>query len=529
MWFLKETKLVFSNGSKKNTFRKLQIKTYLFMKKLLFTGFFIALVSSGLSFMVYKTYFHQQETIVRTSHITPSQLVSNPSSMLSSAGRPDFTAIAAKAVDAVVNVKNYSSKLTTLEYTDPFEFFFDFPQNPKRSQPQADQNVPTGHGSGVIISPNGYIVTNNHVIDEADKIEITLNNQKTYKAKVIGNDPNSDVALLKIEAENLSFLNFADSEKVQVGEWVLAIGNPFSLNSTVTAGIVSAKGRSLDILRSRSAYAIESFIQTDAAINPGNSGGPLVNTNGDLIGINTAIASKSGSYVGYGFAVPSNLVRKVIEDLKKYGVVQRAFIGIQSLDLSNEESLLMYNQKYKTKLKSQQGVMVLEVIKDTGAAQAGIKEKDIIKRVDERIIRNYADLIAIIGSKRPGDKIKIDVLRDKQQLSFVVTLKDNEGTTRVRTRQESASDLLGVKLTPLEDAVKFKLGITYGVRISQLNGGYLAAIGMKKGDVILSVNHRKIKKSSDIDLSLLKKYNGDVFIKWLDQYGTAHIRGFELN
>ncbi|WP_103327470.1 S1C family serine protease [Bacteroidetes bacterium endosymbiont of Geopemphigus sp.] len=441
------------------------------MKKLLFTGLAIGLASSGLSLMAYKRYIEQQQPIVNTSNSATAQLISNPAFAVGSAGRPDFTGIAAKAVNAVVNVKNYSNRMDTQEYVDPFEFFFDFPQRPRqRAQTKNDQNTPSGHGSGVIISPSGYIATNNHVIDEADRIEITLNNQKSYKAKVVGKDPNSDVALLKIKGENLPYLNFADSEKVQVGEWVLAIGNPFSLNSTVTAGIVSAKGRSLDILRSKSRSPIESFIQTDAAINPGNSGGALVNTNGDLIGINTAIASKSGSYVGYGFAVPSNLVRKVIEDIKKFGVVQRAYIGINALDLSNEEQLILYNQGNKTKIKSQQGVMASEVMANSGAAEAGIKKGDIIKRIDGSPIRNYADLAAIIGSKRPGDKIKVNALRDGRDINFIVTLKDQQGSTKVRTREEiESSELLGAKFVPLENAVKPKLGISYGVPVSELS------------------------------------------------------------
>ena len=504
---------------------------YPFMKKILFIGLAISLASSGLSLIAYKSYIEKQSIFDSNNSLT-TQIISNPKNLIvvGSAGRPDFIKIAYKAINTVVNVKNYSNRMNTQEYIDPFNFFFDFPQNPRQyMQPRNNQNIPIGHGSGVIISPNGYIVTNNHVIDEADRIEITLNNQKSYKAKVVGKDPNSDVALLKIEGKNFSYLNFADSEKVQVGEWVLAIGNPFSLNSTVTAGIVSAKGRSLDVLRSKSRSPIESFIQTDAAINPGNSGGALVNTNGDLIGINTAIASKSGSYIGYGFAIPSNLIIKIIEDIKKFGVVQRAYIGINALDLSNEEQLAVYNQNSKIKLKSQQGVMVLGIISNSGASEAGIKKGDIIKRINGNIIRNYADLSSIIGSKRPGDKIKINIIRDGREINFTVILKDQKGSIKIRTYEEiDSSELLGAKFIPLENSEKSKLNISCGVRVSEISSGYLNNLGLQEGDIILSINNKKIKKSSDID-QLLKGYIGDVTIKWINQYGQIYIRGFEIN
>src|SRR5690606_28267338 len=243
----------------------------------------------------------------------------------------DFVDASQRTVNAVVSINNFSNAQSQRPQ-DPFEFFFGFPQ-----QQQRDPNQPTGSGSGVIISEDGYIVTNNHVIKGSDKIEVILNNQKSYTAELVGTDPNTDIALIKIEEKGLPFIKFVDSDAINVGDWVLAVGNPFGLNSTVTAGIVSAKGRSIDILRRNNATSpIESFIQTDAAINPGNSGGALVNPNGDLVGINTAISSPTGTYSGYGFAVPSNLVKKVVEDIKKYGMVQRGYLGIEGMDLSNE-------------------------------------------------------------------------------------------------------------------------------------------------------------------------------------------------
>lgn len=399
-----------------------------------------ALLCSIASVAGYKKYTENQQPIEYTSKsISNTRFASNDSKKLvSSAGVPDFTRVAAKAVDAVVSIKNYSGKCdNTTQGFDPFEFFFGFPDELRRRQRVPQKNdVPRASGSGVIISRNGYIVTNNHVIEDADKIEVTLNNQKTYKAKLVGADPNTDIALLKIEEkEELPLIYFSNSDNVQVGEWVLAIGNPFGLNSTVTAGIVSAKSRSLGILGRSGNMPIESFIQTDAAINPGNSGGALLNTKGELIGINTAIHSRTGSYEGYGFAVPCDLVEKTVKDLKQYGTVQRAFIGITTLDLSDEDVLRNYNERFQRNIKSQQGVMILDVNGKSGAADAGIKKNDIIKQIDGQPIRNFADLSGIIGRKRPGDKVKIKVSRDGKEKSFNVTLKDIQGSTKVRTKE----------------------------------------------------------------------------------------------
>src|SRR5690606_25793215 len=299
---------------------------------------------------------------------------------------PDFVEASQKTVNAVVSINNFSNQKQNQRYNDPFEFFFGFPQQ------QRDPDLPTGQGSGVIISEDGYVVTNNHVIKGSDKIEVGLNNQKSYVADLIGTDPNTDIALLKIEEQGLPFIKFVDSDAINVGDWVLAVGNPFGLNSTVTAGIVSAKGRSIDILRRNATNPIESFIQTDAVINPGNSGGALVNPNGDLVGINTAISSQTGTYVGYGFAVPSNLVKKVVEDIKTYGMVQRGFLGVGGLDLNDEYQIRMYNREMGTDLKSQQGILVQSVTDNGGAQAAGIRKGDIITEIDGKKVTSFNKL-----------------------------------------------------------------------------------------------------------------------------------------
>lgn len=499
------------------------------MKKILIYTIAVLLFSiAGLT--AYKQYFKEENNIIYNSSLSSGITSDNSMNLLSSAGTPDFTRVAAKAINAVVSIKNYSTKYDNkIQTFDPFEFFFGFPNEFEDKQKLPQKNhLPRTSGSGVIISPNGYIVTNNHVIEEADKIEITLNNQRTYKGKLIGNDPNTDIALLQIEEkEKLPFIYFSNSDHVKIGEWVLAIGNPFGLNSTVTAGIVSAKSRTLGILNRSGNMPIESFIQTDAAINPGNSGGALVNSKGELIGINTAIHSRTGSYEGYGFAVPCNLVEKIVKDLKQYGSVQRAFLGIQGIDLSDEERLREYNERTQKHIKSQQGVMVWNLNHNCAAEDAGIKKGDIIKAIDGQKIRNFADLSGIIGRKRPGDKINIQIVRDNKEKNFLVILKDIYGSTKIRNKEEiSASEWLGVKLEKLNNEYKKDFGINYGLKVVYIKKGYLSNIGIEEGDVILSINGKKLIHPYDID-KLLKGYRGDVYVKFIKKDGQVIIRGFE--
>ncbi len=448
---------------------------------------------------------------------------------------PDLTVAAEKTINAVVSVKSYSSAAQQRQQMiDPFDFFFGDPFNnsPRQKQQQLPKDTPSGLGSGVIISEDGYIVTNNHVIDGADKIEITLNNQKTYTATLVGTDSNSDIALLKIDEKGLAFLNFYNSDNVKVGEWVLAVGNPFGLTSTVTAGIISAKGRSLDLLRANSKAPIESFIQTDAAVNPGNSGGALVNTNGDLIGINTAISSHSGTgtFEGYSFAVPSNIAKKVVEDIRKYGLVQRGYLGIGALDMSDEMAVKQYNAQNKTSYKSQQGVLVTDVQDDGGAKDAGIKKGDIITQIDGSTIRNFPTLSGIIGEKRPGDQVQVGVLRDGASKSFTVKIKDAKGGTSVKTKDDlSIAEKLGADFQELTEQQRVNYGLESGVVVTSVDGnGKLRAAGIDEGYILMKVNDKPVNSEKDIE-KILKGYKGTVSVQYADPYGRTYRRGFTMD
>jgi len=501
------------------------------MKKIVVSIVISSIMSSIMTIAAYKKYTKEEPTIFPYYGSSfEKRNSSNPSSLISSSGLPDFTRVVEKTIHTVVNVKNYSKKYSNKLHLDPFDFFFGFPDDfGERGKIPQRNDLPGLHGSGVIISPDGYIVTNNHVIREADKIEVTLSDQRTYRAKLIGTDPSTDIALLKINEKNLPFIYFSDSNKVKVGEWVLAIGNPFDLNSTVTAGIISAKNRSLGILRGETQAAIESFFQTDAAVNPGNSGGALVNTNGELIGINTAISSNSGNFIGYSFAAPSNLVGKVIRDIKKYGSVQRAYLGVRGMDLSKSEYLKAYNKENHQNIKPQQGFLIGEVLEGSGAYDAGIKKGDIIKSIDGKSIQNVADLSFIVGTRHPGDKVKVNLIRNGEIKTFNVILKDSQGRTRIRRKEEiTPSELLGASFETLGKEYKKDFGIDYGIRITEIRTGRLSAIGMEEGDIILSINGEKMRNSKDVD-RVLKNHSGDVTIKSIKQNGQVYIAGFEMN
>lgn len=437
---------------------------------------------------------------------------------------PDFVEASQKTVNAVVSINNFSNQKQNQRYNDPFEFFFGFPQQ------QRDPDLPTGQGSGVIISEDGYVVTNNHVIKGSDKIEVVLNNQKSYVADLIGTDPNTDIALLKIEEQGLPFIKFVDSDAINVGDWVLAVGNPFGLNSTVTAGIVSAKGRSIDILRRNATSPIESFIQTDAAINPGNSGGALVNPNGDLVGINTAISSPTGSYSGYGFAVPSNLVKKVVEDIKKYGLVQRGYLGVQGMDLNDEYLVRQYNRENKTELKSQQGILVQSVTDNGGAQEAGIRKGDVITEIDGKKVTSFSKLTFAVGSKYPGDKVRVKVLRDGKEREYTVTLRDQKGNASTRSLADlTVSEKLGAEFEPLTDRQKVSFGIDHGVMVKNMEQtGKLKGIGIGEGFIILKVNDKEVSSQNDIE-KILKNHKGRVSVSYVDPYGRIYTRGFTMD
>jgi Do/DeqQ family serine protease len=444
----------------------------------------------------------------------------------------DFVKASKTTVPAVVTIKNYQDRAASqrMPETDMFDFFFG-PQggNQQRQQQQTPKNMPSGLGSGVIISPDGYIISNNHVVAGANKLEVVLSNKKTYIANLIGTDPNTDISLLKIEEKGLPYLNFANSDLTEVGQWVLAVGNPLGLNSTVTAGIISAKGRSIDILSQQSRTPIESFIQTDAAINPGNSGGALVNVNGDLIGINTAIQSKTGYYEGYGFAVPSNLARKIVEDIKKFGLVQRGFLGVGSLDLSNEMQVAAYNQREKKNLKAGDGIYVTEITKKSGAEDAGIQIGDIITKIDNTEISGFSDLSLAIGSRRPGDKVNVTYTRNGKVNNVTVTLKDQKGGTSSRSKDDlTVTEKIGSEFEPLSDRVKTDYGLESGVIAKNVTeGSEMDKIGVVDNYIVMEINGKPVNSQKDIE-KILNGYKGNVQVKYVDSYGRITTRGFKL-
>jgi Do/DeqQ family serine protease len=423
----------------------------------------------------------------------------------------DFTNAAEITVNTVVHVKTvFQPKQTTY---DPFaEFFFGIPHGRSGRGPQV------GTGSGVIISEDGYIVTNNHVIANAQEIEVTLENKRSYIAKVIGTDPSTDLALLKIDAQNLPFSYFTNSDDVKVGEWVLAVGNPFNLNSTVTAGIVSAKTRRIDIIQAD--LGIESFIQTDAAVNPGNSGGALVNIKGELIGINTAIASNTGSFAGYSFAIPSNLVQKVINDLKEFGNVQRAFLGvnIREIDTKLADDL---------KLESLNGVYIENVLDKGSAKEAGLKKGDIVIKVGSKNVNSVSSLQEQIGLYRPGDKVALTILRKGSEEVVTVVLKNKSGNTDLVVRDTEILNKLGVEIEPLSSLDRHKLGINYGVVVKSIKSGKMKSAGVNENFIILKVNGKIVATSDDI-INILSEESEAVYIEGIYPNGKKGYFAFGM-
>ena len=345
----------------------------------------------------------------------------------------------------------------------------------------------TGFGSGVIISPDGYIVTNNHVVDGADSIQVTLNNNKSYNATVLGRDPDTDIALIKIKAENLPAVKFGDSDNLKLGEWVLAVGNPFNLTSTVTAGIVSAKGRSLDL---DGGYKLESFIQTDAALNMGNSGGALVNTKGELVGITSAIVSPTGTYSGNSFAIPVNIVKKIIGDIKQYGRAQRAIMGINIREVTSDLA-------QKVKLENVSGVYVVSVAPGGAAEEAGIKAEDVIVKINDKNIETPAQLQETIAEHHPGDKLEITYFRNGKEDKASVKLKNVDGTTAV-VLENTGETVFGSKLIPLTTQDKKKYSIDSGTKVASVGDGKLKDLGIKSGTIIAAINGKKVNNASDI-------------------------------
>jgi Do/DeqQ family serine protease len=388
---------------------------------------------------------------------------------------------------------------------DPFKVFFGMPDD-EDHRGVRERPMRQGSGSGVIITQDGYIVTNNHVVADAEEVLVTLNDRRSYSATVIGVDPSTDVALIKIDEKDLPIIQFANSDAVKVGQWAIAVGNPFSLSSTVTAGIVSATARNINIMQDRA--PIESFIQTDAAVNPGNSGGALVDLQGNLIGINTAIASPTGSYSGYAFAVPSNMVNKVIADLKEFGVVQRGFIGALIRDVSNDLA------KEKG-LSSTMGVYVDSLTANSAALEAGIKSGDIIVKVDNQAVNSSPQLLEKIGRHRPGDEVPITVLRKGSEKDVVVTLKNREGNTDPVTRK-AVSDLtsvLGAEFQTLTDKEADQYEVNGGVKVASLGRGKLAQeTDIKEGFIITKVNRQHVTSAEQLQ-KILENEQGGVMIE----------------
>jgi len=479
--------------------------------------------------------FEDRQKVYYTSNHLPAA-----NATLSSSGQPDFVQAAAAVTPAVVYIRTtYASQPQDDQQSQLQQMFGDM-----FGQRMRPQGVQMASGSGVIISPDGYIVTNNHVVDKAEKIEVVTNDHRNFKAKVIGTDPNTDLALIKIDGADLPIVRLGNSDAVKVGEWVLAVGNPFRLTSTVTAGIVSAKGRNINIIGNednqeenpfgRTQYqtqqpklnkAIESFIQTDAAINPGNSGGALVNTNGELIGINSAIASHTGSYEGYGFAIPINLAKKILDDIEKYGSVKRGYVGISFTELDQDAAAKLNTDKTV-------GLYVDQIVPGGGAEQAGLKQGDIITKVEGNTAYESSDLQERVGRLQPGDKINLTVLRGNEQKNFTVTLKAEAPAARTAAASKSAEELynkLGASFSPLSQAQKARFHVNGGVIVTQVReGGVFDSFQVPVGSVITSINRQHINSVADIDRAITNLKNGNVIISGYLPDGTSFNNMFQV-
>ena len=432
-------------------------------------------------------------------------------------GAIDFEPAAESSVPAVVHVRTATAGKVVVA-NDPLSEFFGNPQ-----QYYYRQGPQMGSGSGVIISPDGYITTNNHVIAGADEVVVTLSNKKTLKAKVVGSDPSTDIAVLKVEGKDLPYLAFGNSDDVRLGQWVLAVGYPLNLETTVTAGIVSAKYRNIGINKRQSQNAIESFIQTDAAVNPGNSGGALVNTQGQLVGINSAIASPTGSYAGYSYAIPSNIVRKVVDDLRKYGTVQRAYLGIGFQELNPD-----VNEKLNLP-RDLKGVYVNSINAKSGAEQAGLQKGDIITKLNGRAVSSEPELREQVASYRPGDHLNVTYLRNSKEYQASVELKNMDGTTAFIEKSDNVE--LGAKFRNISNDEARKIGVPGGVQVSDLGQGLLSKqTNMKKGFVITQVNGETVKNIDELNNALSGSANGNVQLSGVyPGYDGVYYFGIAMN
>lgn len=468
------------------------------------TGLFtllVALVGGFVALWAYTRYFDDPKVLT----VHQEQSMRYASLPTSNTGElPDLTFAAENSVHAVVHIM-VIQKGKYYSQNPLFDWFFG-----DRGSSQQEIPLRQGFGSGVIITADGTIVTNNHVVDEADDIKVILNDKREFAAKLVGTDPQTDIAVLKIEAKDLTYLRYGNSDDLKLGQWVLAVGNPFNLTSTVTAGIISAKGRNIGI--NQNLAGIEAFIQTDAAVNPGNSGGALVNTRGELIGINTAIASQTGSYSGYSFAIPVGIVKKVVADILEYGEVQRALLGVEIRDVSAEISKDNHLDKIE-------GVFIGKVQSGGSADLAGIRDNDIIISVDEVNVNSTAELQEQINKHRPGDKVTVVIKRDNKKKPFNVTLRNKHGDTEI-VKGDNPDDIFGAKFVKVSDRDKGELGIRYGVKITELGNGKFKDAGIKKGFIIIQVNKNAVSEVDELT-RIIKNSRGGILVEGIYPNGEV--------
>lgn len=485
------------------------------MKKLMLTSAFAAMAFSFVAAQSVDSQF------IRTANASPFET--------------DFTSAAEKTVNEVVCIKSFTSRRQQQygsQGYDPFGGMFDFffgpqerQQQPRKQPKQSGEPVQSGLGSGVIITEDGYIVTNNHVVDGADKLEVLLNDNSTYEAKIIGTDEATDLALIKIDASGLSAITFGDSEAVKVGEWVLAVGNPFGFNSTVTAGIVSAKARSLSQNSRNGNMGIESFIQTDAALNPGNSGGALVNLKGELIGINSAIYSNTGSYTGFSFAIPTTIVKKVITDIRQYGTVQRAVLGCTVIELDAK----LAKEKNITAVKA--GVLVNSVNDRSTAKELGLEPDDVITAINGVSVASFPQLVEQMNKFRPGEQISVTFYRDNKKQTKSATLRNTQGNTNITKKGDFAE--IGCAFMKITEETKKNLGISKGVKVTGLRPGAFKDSGMKDGFIITEINDQAVDSSDDVEYiynQIMKSESSDkvMFISGLYPTGKRYYYAVNL-
>jgi Do/DeqQ family serine protease len=485
------------------------------MKK--YAGFFLmavlgGMISLGGYALIQKSSFRPHGVPQQTA---PIQLTGMTGSGMA-VSNPDFTIAANTTIHAVVHIKTEYARKNSM-YDNFFSFHDFFGDNQFQNQGPLQ-----GAGSGVIISPDGYIVTNNHVVQDASKIEIVLNDKRSYEGTIVGTDPSTDLAVIKVKESNLPFLSYGNSDEVQIGEWVLAVGNPFNLTSTVTAGIVSAKARNINILGTPDGTSIESFIQTDAAVNRGNSGGALVNTRGELVGINAAIASGNGFYAGYSFAIPVNIVKKVVRDLIDYSEVQRAFLGVSIREIDSKFA----EDQGINELK---GVYISEVNDGSAAKEAGILKGDVITSINNMNVNSTSELLEQVSLYRPGEKIAVMVHRNGTEKTFNVTLRNREGSMSiVKNEAADITPMLGAKMQVASGDLLRKLGVDHGVQVTELGDGLLRKAGIREGYVITEIDKKPIRSIEELNRILSNK-SGGILLEGIYPNRVRAYYGFGIN